>query len=100
MSLISWIVRHKTSQSLTSPKRSITMNIKRRNTQQTKIVISIDMKTTSSGYLTHETASNMEFMLGYHEIDFDTITEIIEEASRRCTQISQHSIIPPILILI
>ncbi|CAG7878575.1 unnamed protein product [Brassica rapa] len=81
MSLISWIVRHKTSQSLTSPKRSITMNIKRRNTQQTKIVISIDMKTTSSGYLTHETASNMEFMLGYHEIDFDTITEIIEEAS-------------------
>ena len=81
MSLISWIVRHKTSQSLTSPKRSITMNIKRRNTQQTKIVISIDMKTTSSGYLTHETASNMEYMLGYHEIDFDTITEIIEEAS-------------------
>uniref|UniRef100_M4DKU8 Uncharacterized protein n=1 Tax=Brassica campestris TaxID=3711 RepID=M4DKU8_BRACM len=39
------------------------------------------MKTTSSGYLTHETASNMEYMLGYHEIDFDTITEIIEEAS-------------------
>ncbi|WZZ00492.1 hypothetical protein YC2023_072820 [Brassica napus] len=57
------------------------MNIKRRNTQQTKIVISIDMKTTSSGYLTHETARNMEYMLGYHEIDFDSITEIIEEAS-------------------
>ncbi|KAF2603112.1 hypothetical protein F2Q70_00025823 [Brassica cretica] len=39
------------------------------------------MKTTSSGHLIHETVRDMEYMLGYHEIDFDSVTEIIEETS-------------------
>nr|VDD05098.1 unnamed protein product [Brassica rapa] len=66
------------------------MKIKRPGTQQTKIVISIDMKAASSGHLSHETARNMEYMLGYHEIDFDSVTEIIErtsdEAARTITE--------------
>ncbi|KAF2608179.1 hypothetical protein F2Q68_00045195 [Brassica cretica] len=47
------------------------------------------MKITSSGYLTHETARSMEYMLGYHKIDFDSITEIIEQTS----EVAAHNIL-------
>ena len=57
------------------------MKIKRPNTQQIKIVISVAMKTTSSGHLIHETVRDMEYMLGYHEIYFDSVMEIIEQTS-------------------
>nr|VDD49446.1 unnamed protein product [Brassica oleracea] len=39
------------------------------------------MKTTSSGHLIHETVRDMEYMLGYHEIYFDSVMEIIEQTS-------------------
>ncbi|CAF1711713.1 unnamed protein product [Brassica napus] len=57
------------------------MKIKRPSTQQTKIVISVAMKTASSGHLIHETVRDMEYILGYHEIDFDSLMEIIEQTS-------------------
>ena len=57
------------------------MKIKRAMTQQTKIVISVAMKTTSSDHLIHETVRDMEYMLGYHEIYFDSVMEIIEQTS-------------------
>ncbi|CAN6827767.1 unnamed protein product [Brassica oleracea] len=81
MSQVFWDIRHKTEPSLSSPKRVITMKIKRPRTQQTKIVISIAMKTASNGHLIHETVCDMEYMLGYHEIDFDSVMEIIEQTS-------------------
>ena len=67
--------------SLSSPKRVIAMKIKRAMTQQTKIVISVAMKTASNDHLIHETVCDMEYMLGYHEIDFDSVMEIIEQTS-------------------
>ncbi|KAG2248779.1 hypothetical protein Bca52824_088407 [Brassica carinata] len=48
------------------------MKIKRPSTQHTKIVIFVAMKTTSSGHLIHETVRDMEYMLGYHKIYFDS----------------------------
>ncbi|XP_013632757.1 PREDICTED: E3 ubiquitin-protein ligase RHA1B-like [Brassica oleracea var. oleracea] len=39
------------------------------------------MKTASNGHLIHETVCDMEYMLGYHEIDFDSVMEIIEQTS-------------------
>ena len=57
------------------------MKIKRPNTQQIKIVISVAMKTTSSGHLIHETVRDMEYMLEYHEIDFNSVMEIIKQTS-------------------
>ncbi|KAJ4906214.1 hypothetical protein Rs2_09872 [Raphanus sativus] len=77
----SWVVDHETEPILSSPKRVITMKIKRPSTYQTKIVISVDLKTVSNGHLAHETVRNMEHMLGYHEIDYDSAIEIIEETS-------------------
>ncbi|WZZ24737.1 hypothetical protein YC2023_008138 [Brassica napus] len=71
MSQVFWDIRHKMEPSLTSPKRVITMKIKRPSTQQTKIVISVAVKTISSGHLIHETVRDMEYMLGYQKIDFD-----------------------------
>ncbi|KAF3556277.1 hypothetical protein F2Q69_00012536 [Brassica cretica] len=57
------------------------MKIKRAMTQKTKIVISVAMKTASNDHLIHETVCDMESMLGYHEIDFDSVMEIIEQTS-------------------
>ncbi|KAL0899330.1 LOW QUALITY PROTEIN: hypothetical protein Bca101_083291 [Brassica carinata] len=51
------------------------MKIKRPRTQQTKIVISVALKTASNGHLIHDTVCDMEYMLEYHEIDFDSIIE-------------------------
>ncbi|KAG2291395.1 hypothetical protein Bca52824_038064 [Brassica carinata] len=39
------------------------------------------MKTASNGHIIHETVCDMEYMLGYHEIDFDSVMEIIEQTS-------------------
>ncbi|KAL0734205.1 hypothetical protein Bca4012_010415 [Brassica carinata] len=57
------------------------MKIKRPSTQQTEIVISVALKTTINGHLTHETIRDVEYMLGYHEINFDSVMQIIEETS-------------------
>ncbi|CAF1786109.1 unnamed protein product [Brassica oleracea var. botrytis] len=57
------------------------MKIKRPRTQQTKIVISVALKTASNGHLIHDTVGDMENMLEYHEIDFDSAMEIIEHTS-------------------
>ncbi|CAN6804371.1 unnamed protein product [Brassica oleracea] len=81
MSQVFWDIRHITEPTLTSPKRVITMKIKRPSTHQTKIVIYVAMKTTSSGHLIHETVRDMEYMLGYHKIYFDSVMEIIEQTS-------------------
>ncbi|KAF3515174.1 hypothetical protein F2Q69_00004500 [Brassica cretica] len=48
-------------------------------TQQTKIVISVALKTASNGHLIHDTVGDMEYMLEYHEIDFDSVMEIIKQ---------------------
>ncbi|KAJ4894881.1 hypothetical protein Rs2_21675 [Raphanus sativus] len=77
----SWVVDHEIEPTLSSPKRVITMKIKRRSTYQTETVISVDLKTVSNGHLAHEMVRNMEYMLGYHEIDYDSAIEIIEETS-------------------
>ncbi|WZY77974.1 hypothetical protein YC2023_024358 [Brassica napus] len=45
------------------------MKIKRPGTQQTEIVISIDMKTASSGHLSHETASSSQACTPYCMLD-------------------------------
>ncbi|CAF2164760.1 hypothetical protein HID58_088206 [Brassica napus] len=63
------------------PKRTLTMKIKRPNTQQTTIIISIALKTSSNGHLDDSTVSDMEYMLLYHEIDFDSVTEIVDETT-------------------
>ncbi|KAL0844013.1 hypothetical protein Bca101_017259 [Brassica carinata] len=57
------------------------MKIKRPGTQQTKIILSVALKTMSNGHLTHDTARAMEHKLGYHEIDFDSVMKIIEETT-------------------
>ncbi|KAJ4895093.1 hypothetical protein Rs2_21887 [Raphanus sativus] len=77
----SWDVDHVIAPTLSLPKRMITMKIDRRNTNQTEIVISVDMNTVSNGHLDHETNENMEYMLLYHEIDYDSAIEIIENTS-------------------
>ncbi|CAF2070507.1 unnamed protein product [Brassica oleracea] len=55
MSQVFWVLRHKTKPSLSSPKRIITMKIKRPRTQQTKIVIFVVLNTASNGHLIHDT---------------------------------------------
>ncbi|KAG2270877.1 hypothetical protein Bca52824_065432 [Brassica carinata] len=57
------------------------MKIKRPRTQQTEIVISVALKTASHGHLLHDTVGDMESMLEYHEIDFDSAMEIIKQTS-------------------
>ncbi|KAG2306625.1 hypothetical protein Bca52824_026373 [Brassica carinata] len=57
------------------------MKIKRPRTQQTKIVTSVSLKTASNGHPIHDTVCDMEYMLEYHEIDFDSVMEIIEQTS-------------------
>ncbi|CAF2070505.1 unnamed protein product [Brassica oleracea] len=81
MSQVFWVLRHKTEPSLSSPKRIITMKIKRPRTQQTKIVIYVALKTASNGHLIHDTVGDMEYMLEYHEIDFDSVMKIIKQTS-------------------
>uniref|UniRef100_A0A0D3DNP9 RING-type domain-containing protein n=1 Tax=Brassica oleracea var. oleracea TaxID=109376 RepID=A0A0D3DNP9_BRAOL len=54
---------------------------KRPNTQQTTIRISIALRTSSNGHLDDGTISDMEYMLQYHEINFDSVTEIIDETT-------------------
>ncbi|CAN6820751.1 unnamed protein product, partial [Brassica oleracea] len=81
MSQVFWVIRHKTEPSLSSPKRIITMKIKRPRTHQTKIVISVALKAASNGHLIHDTVGDMEYMLEYHEIDFDSVMEIIKQTS-------------------
>ncbi|KAG2304300.1 hypothetical protein Bca4012_063214 [Brassica carinata] len=55
------------------------MKIKRPMTQQTEIVISVALHTSNNGHLSNATVSNMEYMLEYHEIGFDSVMEIIEQ---------------------
>ncbi|CAN6831825.1 unnamed protein product [Brassica oleracea] len=81
MSQVYWVICHKTEPSISSPKRIITMKIKRPWTQQTKIVISVALKTASNGHIIHNTVAEMEYMLEYHGIDFDSVMEIIEQTS-------------------
>ncbi|KAL0742874.1 hypothetical protein Bca4012_084387 [Brassica carinata] len=57
------------------------MKIKRPRTKQTKIVISVALKTASNGHLIHDTVCDMEYMLEYQEIDFDSVMDIIEQTS-------------------
>lgn len=81
MSQVNWVICHKTEPSISSPKRIITMKIKRPWTQQTKIVIFVALKTASNGHLIHNMVFEMEYMLEYHEIDFDLVMKIIEQSS-------------------
>ncbi|KAF2549421.1 hypothetical protein F2Q70_00023191 [Brassica cretica] len=57
------------------------MKIKKPWTQQTKIVIFVALKTASNGHIIHNMVAEMEYMLEYHEIDFDSVMEIIEQTS-------------------
>ncbi|CAH8341640.1 unnamed protein product [Eruca vesicaria subsp. sativa] len=57
------------------------MKIKRPRTQQTKIVISSVLKTASNDHLIRDTVDDMEYMLEYHETDFDLVMEIIKQTS-------------------
>ncbi|CAG7896387.1 unnamed protein product, partial [Brassica rapa] len=75
------VICHKTEPSISSSKRIITMKIKRPWTQQTKIVIFVALKTASNGHLIHNMVFEMEYMLEYHEIDFDLVMKIIEQSS-------------------
>ena len=50
-------------------------------TQQTEIVVSVALNTASNGHLLNRTESDMEYMLGYHEIDYDSAMDIIEQTS-------------------
>ncbi|CAF1921109.1 unnamed protein product [Brassica napus] len=61
--------------------RKFVVNIKRPNTQQTTIRISIALRTSSNGHLDDGAISDMEYMLQYHEINFDSVTEIIDETT-------------------
>nr|VDD64215.1 unnamed protein product [Brassica oleracea] len=61
--------------------RKFVVKIKRPNTQQTTIRISIALRTSSNGHLDDGTISDMEYMLQYHEINFDSVTEIIDETT-------------------
>ncbi|CAH8357685.1 unnamed protein product [Eruca vesicaria subsp. sativa] len=81
MSQVFWVLRHKTEPSLSSPKRTIAMKIKRPRTHQTKFLIFVALRTSSNGHLIHDTVSDMEYMLEYHEIYFDSVMEIIEQSS-------------------
>lgn len=76
-----WTISDKAEPTSLSPKRTVTMKIKRPGTQQTKIILSVALKTMSNGHLTHDTARAMEHKLGYHEIDFDSVMKIIEETT-------------------
>ncbi|CAF1708242.1 BnaC03g54060D [Brassica napus] len=75
------VLSDKTKPASSSPKRTLTMKIKRPNTQQTPITISIALRTSSNGHLDNATISDMEYMLQYHEINFDSVTEIIDETT-------------------
>ncbi|CAN6995229.1 unnamed protein product, partial [Brassica oleracea var. botrytis] len=57
------------------------IRIRRPRTQQTEIVVSVVMKAASNGHLLHDTVRDMESMLEYHEIDFDSAMRIIEQTS-------------------
>ncbi|CAF2040004.1 unnamed protein product [Brassica napus] len=61
--------------------RTFVVKIKRPNTQQTTIRISIALRISSNGHLDDGTISDMEYMLQYHEINFDSVTEIIDETT-------------------
>ncbi|CDY45967.1 BnaA09g12990D [Brassica napus] len=61
--------------------RTFVVKIKRPNTQQTTIRISIALRISSNGHLDDDTISDMEYMLQYHEINFDSVTEIIDETT-------------------
>ena len=75
------VLSDKKKPACSSPKRTLTIKIKRPNTQQTTIRISIALKTSSNGHLDDGTVSDMEYMLLYHEIDFDSVTEIVDETT-------------------
>ncbi|XP_009113226.1 RING finger protein 44-like [Brassica rapa] len=75
------VLSDKKNPACSSPKRTLTMKIKRPNTQQTTIRISIALRISSNGHLDDGTISDMEYMLQYHEINFDSVTEIIDETT-------------------
>ncbi|WZZ68793.1 hypothetical protein YC2023_080163 [Brassica napus] len=75
------VLSDKKKPAYSSPKRTLTMKIKRPNTQQTTIRISIALRTSMNGHLDDGTISDMEYMLQYHEINFDSVTEIIDETT-------------------
>ncbi|CAN7030207.1 unnamed protein product [Brassica rapa subsp. trilocularis] len=67
----------------TDPDRQLTIKIKRINTNQTEINVSIRYLTTGNGHPTDDTADLMEHMLSYHDIYFPVSGEIIECASHK-----------------
>ncbi|CAN6856167.1 unnamed protein product [Brassica oleracea] len=75
------VLTNKKKSTCTSPKRTLTMKIKRPNTQVTTIRISIALRTSSNGHLDEGTVNDMEYMLQYHDIDFDSVTKIIDETT-------------------
>uniref|UniRef100_M4F2H5 Uncharacterized protein n=1 Tax=Brassica campestris TaxID=3711 RepID=M4F2H5_BRACM len=75
------VLSDKKKPACSSPKRTLTIKIKRPNTQQTTIRISIALRTSSNGHLDDGTISDMEYMLQYHEINFDSVIEIIDETT-------------------
>ncbi|CAH8337838.1 unnamed protein product [Eruca vesicaria subsp. sativa] len=81
MSKVFWVLSHKSEPSLPSPKRNITVEIKRPRTWQTGIVIHVALRAVSNGHLNYDTVREMEYMLLYHDFDFDLVMEIIEETS-------------------
>ncbi|XP_009102273.1 probable E3 ubiquitin-protein ligase RHG1A [Brassica rapa] len=75
------VLSDKKKPACSSPKRTLTMKIKRLNTQQTTNRISIAPRTSSNGHLDDGTIIDMEDMLQYHEINFDSVIEIIDETT-------------------
>ncbi|CAF2049448.1 unnamed protein product [Brassica rapa] len=57
------------------------MKIKRPRIQQTKILISVALKIANNDHLIHDMVSDMEYILEYHEIYFDSVMEIIKQIS-------------------
>ncbi|CAF2099259.1 BnaA05g17090D [Brassica napus] len=75
------VLSDKRKPACSSPKRTLTMKIKRANTQQTTIRISIPLRTSSNGHLDDGTTNDMEYMLQYHEIDYDSVIKIVDETT-------------------
>ncbi|CAN7095845.1 unnamed protein product, partial [Brassica rapa subsp. narinosa] len=90
MSQVFWVIRHKTEPSLSSPKRIITMKIKRPRTQQTKIVISVALKTASNGHLIHDTIIKHTFDFVAHTIP--TLNDPTDTDLDIIVKISDHNL--------
>ncbi|CAH8306077.1 unnamed protein product [Eruca vesicaria subsp. sativa] len=63
------------------PKRNLTINITRINTNQTNISINLKFSTNDSHYLTDFTIGVMESMLIYHDMSIHSAERIAESAS-------------------